>query len=104
MEAEAETGGEAGGEGGEGSEGGEGGEALVGTGGGEGGGAAGGEGEVLAFLLMLLADQVAGEISGEHYTLFSSGSFWRNAQASEGAVSSQHDRVASQLSSAASSF
>jgi hypothetical protein len=29
---------------------------------------------------MLLADQVAGEISGEHYTLFSSGSFWRNAQ------------------------
>ena len=50
--------------------------------GGEGdeGGGGGGQGEVLAFLLMLLADQVAGEISGEHYTLFSSGSFWRNAQ------------------------
>ena len=96
MEAEAEA--EAGGEGGEGGEG------VVGTGGGEGGGAGGGEGEVLAFLLMLLADQVAGEISGEHYTLFSSGSFWRNAQASEGVVSSQHDAVASQLSSAAGSY
>ena len=51
---------------------------MIATAGGEGEGAGGGE--VLAFLLMLLADQVAGEISGEHYTLFSSGSFWRNAQ------------------------
>ena len=56
----------------------------VGGGGGSGGGSMGGDGDgdgaVLGFLLMLLADQVAGEISGEHYTLFSSGSLWRNAQ------------------------